>query len=157
MPDNSQFTKIVKHRQMLSVTLSDEDIRARGKQIAREIEEKHSAESEKKELSAEYSKKIQMHDRRIDQLSRVIDTGVDYQDVDIDIVYDFPAQELRKVRIDTGEVFIRRRMTDEESQLQLNLEIEEAEDPELPEQLEDPERKDPEKDDPNYEVQTKAA
>ena len=122
MKTTYEFSKTVKHRQLLSVTLTDEEIRARGKQIAREIEEMHSAESERKELNAELGKKIQAHSRVIDQLSRVIDTGIEYRDVDVDIVYDFAQQEIRKVRIDTGEIFVFRRMTDEESQMQMEFE-----------------------------------
>lgn len=102
----------------LPVQLPEEEIKIKGEELAKAVDSHTKLEEEKKNITADYGKRLKESSSEIRKLAKVVETGKEYRDVPVKHEY-FPGQNLCKVyREDTGELVEARSMTAEEYQLE---------------------------------------
>jgi hypothetical protein len=105
----------------LDVSLTPDEIREYGKQLARHQMVAQRLEDQKKAAADQFKAQISTEESEIGRLARIVDTGVEYRDVEVNDVPDYEAGMVRIVRLDTGEAFRSRPMLDEERQQELPM------------------------------------
>ena len=103
----------------LPVQLNDEEIADRGRAVAKAVEERAALQEAKKEADADINGKIKEQGGIIRTLSRVIATGTEEREIEVEVKKDNESRTVSVIREDTGEVVETRPMTAEE--LQQNL------------------------------------
>ena len=100
----------------LSCKLTDDELRAIGRNMAHEVELAQAAENNKKSVQAQFKATIEAHMANISLASKKINTGVEYREIECDIVFDYDLGIRYLQRRDTGETVESRLLTKEEKQ-----------------------------------------
>lgn len=89
---------------------------------ARTQSEKRAFENQKAQVTKQLAGEIAARDTELQKLSELISNGYEYRMVDCHVVMDSPDRGMATIcRADTGEVVRTRRMTSDETQMQLDL------------------------------------
>jgi len=108
-------------KRALRCNLKDEERLELGQRLAREQQNLAQTEDRKAEVASTIKAEIEAHRATINALSRTLNNGYDYRDVDCDIILNFESNAVMLVRVDTGEVVESRAMSAEERQRELDL------------------------------------
>jgi hypothetical protein len=108
-------TKIV----FLPVQLTEDELRAKGRQQASAMIEYTALEGEKRELVAELGTRLKSKRKELDRLAVEVRTGLESRPVECELVPIWGSHTVVTVRRDTGEQIDTRQMTAPERQLEL--------------------------------------
>ena len=109
-------TAVATEFRKLSVRLTSEEQRQRGKTLAERIEEYNREEQGIKAAAEAGRAKLKNLRRDIDALADVVDTGTERRDIECALMRDDRRFEIVWYRTDTGEEIERRPMTETERQ-----------------------------------------
>ena len=110
---------------LLECILTDQEKLSYGKQLVESVVAKSHAEDELKSFQTQQKAVIAQHDAKIALFSDKINTGREYRGIVCNVEFDFQAGVARSVRPDTSEVVNERKITDEERQEHMKLEVKE--------------------------------
>jgi hypothetical protein len=110
----------------LPVTLTKDEILARGKELAR-VKDEHTRAADEletaqlawKTMKEGFANRISEAEDRMRQLARAINSGVETRDVEVCDEPEFKAGVMNTVRLDTGELVSSRGLTEAERQRSL--------------------------------------
>jgi hypothetical protein len=112
----------LKHTEWLKYNFTEKELREFAKELARETALLAEAEEQKKAIVASFSEKVATAKTKLSILSRYINNGYDYRNVDCSVLMDSPKDGMKTVyRDDTGEEVKIAPMTPEEKQYVLTL------------------------------------
>jgi hypothetical protein len=103
----------------LPVKLSEEELKDRAKDLAKENSDKVQAELQKKDATAQLTATIKSCDTNISRLAKAINTGVEYREVECTWEYDFKKGVKTLKRNDTSEIVKRETITESERQVRI--------------------------------------
>ncbi len=107
----------------LKVTFTREERAEFALELARATQGKAEIELRKKEIAAKIKAEIEEHDTLIAGLARKVHDGYDFKDVEVEIIFDKPQPGEKSIyRKDTGEFVAKKRMSDEDRQMVIDLE-----------------------------------
>jgi hypothetical protein len=105
-----------KETRFMRVPLTDEELRARGEQLAtelhrlREMEADHAAQ--KKEMKEDEASQAEA----VDRVARIVRDRAEERSVEIELRYHLGSNLLQEIRLDTGEVTATREATKDDQQ-----------------------------------------
>jgi hypothetical protein len=105
----------------LPVKLTDEELRAKGDEIANQVIELIENEDDKKNCAADYTRRIKAIRQKIAALSGEVSSGTELRDVRCEERPDYEANLMLTFRLDTGEIIERRVLTHDERQQKMVL------------------------------------
>lgn len=105
----------------LKCTLTPDEVRTYGMELARANAARDEAEERKKEVDAQLKAEIESHQTRGLNLARKINNGYEYRDVECEMDGNYKTNTVMIRRLDTNEIIETRAMTDEERQTHLSL------------------------------------
>ena len=108
-------------KERLKYDFTDTEKLELGRELARELGELNQFEDELKEVKASYKAKIEKSQAAINYNSHKIYSGYEYRLIDCELIKDFDAKYIMKVRLDTGETFDGRPMTADELQQSMDF------------------------------------
>jgi len=108
-------------KERLKYDFSDKEKLELGRELARELGELNQCEDELKEIKANYKAKIEKGQAAINYISQKIYSGYEYRLIGCELVKDFNAKYIMKVRLDTGESFGGRPMNPDELQQSMDF------------------------------------
>lgn len=112
--------------QNLPVKLTQEEIKERGKQLAKTLAEKQVQEAERKHANDVFKGKISALESRAEDLARVVNNGIEYREVEVFEEPNLSDGVMRIYRRDTGELVDTKTLNQEEirrlAQRELQLE-----------------------------------
>lgn len=100
----------------LTCLLTPAEVEARGKELARATFDWEAAEEEKKSVVKDLGDKIKEHEANMKRLSRVVRSGKEEREVEIEWRPYPESETMRLFRMDTGEEISSRPMTREEKE-----------------------------------------
>jgi hypothetical protein len=103
----------------LHVRLTEEEVKAKGEELARTVAEKSKLDHEKKKIVGDYNGQIKTLENKIFTLATVVETGKELRDVPVKKELDAKRNICRIIRTDTFELVETRPMTPEERQTEL--------------------------------------
>ena len=96
--------EIKKEKRELTCRLTDEEVNAYAKELARNQEEKYEMEGRKKEIMSEFTANINRFDSHIAVLARKVHSGQETRQVECWYDYNWADNEKALYRADTGEL-----------------------------------------------------
>ena len=112
----------MKHLEILKYTFSDPELKGFSKELARENTTVAEAEEQKKAVMAQFAETITSSKSRISILSRYINNGYDYRNIECSVAMNSPNTGFKTiVRDDTGEEVKTVPMTESEMQEELKF------------------------------------
>jgi hypothetical protein len=108
--------------EILPVVLTDDEVRERGIKLAGVLQDIGREEFSKKSFNEGVKGRVDALESEADKLVTVIRAGKEDREVQVEEQKDYKAQEVRTVRLDTGEVIHHRAMTPRELQRPLPIE-----------------------------------
>jgi hypothetical protein len=105
----------------LKCTLTPDETRIYGQDLAKENASRDEAEERKKEIDAQLKAEIESHSTKALSLARKINNGYEYRDVKCEIIHDYREGTVTTTRLDTKENVEHRVMTAEERQTKMEL------------------------------------
>lgn len=106
---------------MLKCVLTEEEKRLLADNLADKQAELENLENEKKAVSKDYSSRIELTQATISTASNTYRQGWEVREVECSEIMDHERGEVRWVRLDTMEIYKRRKMTQDELQYALPL------------------------------------
>ena len=106
-------------REILHCKLTEAERLDRHDQIFRILQQADEIEASKKTAMEEHKARLSALKSKLCELRGVIDRGSEPRPVDCVIEHDYKAKQVRKRRLDTGEVYEKRVMTEGELQVSL--------------------------------------
>ena len=107
--------------QQLPVPLTEEELKQRGKDLAKTHQDIGEIERHKKEINDDFKAKISALEASTSSLSRAISNGYEYREVECEWAFFWEKGEKHMVRLDTGETVEIRKISDFERQERLPL------------------------------------
>ena len=98
-------------KEHLKCVLSEEELKLAGEESARYVQEKATQEADKKHSMAAFKARIDGADAKISEESNKIRNGYEYRDVECVTVRNYEKGTIKKIRTDTKEVIVDRKMT----------------------------------------------
>jgi hypothetical protein len=105
----------------LPVVLSDQELLNLSRNLANSNERLRNIENKKKEVNSGFTAEIANAKSEMDRISGIISAGVQYKDVECEVLIDQKHQIKKIVRLDTGECIDESRLTNSDMQLEFNL------------------------------------
>ncbi len=105
-----------KWSEVMPTKLTESELWDLARHAAELVVEYASVEEEKKHAGKEFTKQLREIRKETESLARNVTTGAADRDVDIQEILDFAEDVVYRVRMDTGEVIVRRKPTDAERQ-----------------------------------------
>jgi hypothetical protein len=121
--------------QQLPVQLTEDEIKQRGKDLAKTHQDIVEVERHKKEINDDFKAKLSALVASACSLSRAISNGYEYREVECNWAYFWEKGEKHMVRIDTGEVVEIRKISEYERQDRMLIDSEEKDEPQPVESL----------------------
>lgn len=106
-------------KKSLKYTFTQAEILELGSDLAREYAARTEAEANKKEVDAQLKAEIESHAAKAESLSRKLNNGYEYRDVECNEIFDYVQKTLSLERLDTGEIIYIRQLSVEELQSSL--------------------------------------
>jgi hypothetical protein len=103
----------------LSTSLTDEEQRDRGRQLARTIEDHRTEESRQEGMKREMKFVLAGLEAERDRLSAIVSRGEEMRDVEVEERADYDAGEYVRQRMDTLDILERRKLRENERQVPL--------------------------------------
>jgi len=122
--DGEEKVRASSSTQYLRCEFTDAELKEKGAELARAVNEKDTAESELKNVSTQIKHRISVADGKIRLNSEHIRSGYEMRNVECRKVFYMERDLVEVTRNDTGDVVSQRPLTEEERQFQLNLETE---------------------------------
>lgn len=117
MIEKRKTTEVLKH------TFTQEEVISKAMESAQEIQALESSRETLKEVSAQFKADIAKHEKRILELSRQINQGYDYRDMECEWHIDVPEPGMKSLfRLDSRELVRVDSMLPSEKQQELPLE-----------------------------------
>ena len=108
----------------LKYEFTEKELKDLARELARENTAMAESEEEKKSVVASFTERIADAKMKISKLSRYINNGYDYRNIECAVVMNSPRAGVKEVvRIDTGEIVKTINMTDTEKQESLPFEV----------------------------------
>jgi hypothetical protein len=107
--------------QKLKVPLTDEEQSNLGKELAVQLATINRLKDELVSIKSHYKSQIDLHTQNVNSLSRVINEGAEWRDVECQEVRNFTDNSVKVIRMDIGELVSERTMTAAERQKGLDL------------------------------------
>jgi len=108
----------------LKCSLTDDEVKVRGQQLAAAVKEFNEEATEQKDRKAEMKEQLDEIESRIDQLARVVNEKAEQRDVVVEIRADLGLKLIEEVRTDSGEMLGSRTMSgDDLRQAQANAQM----------------------------------
>ena len=107
--------------QKLKVPLTAEEQSNLGKELAVQLATINRLKDELVSIKSHYKSQIDLHTQNVNSLSRVINEGAEWRDVECQEVKNFTDNSVKVIRMDTGELVSERTMTAGERQRGLDL------------------------------------
>jgi len=108
-----------KEKRFLPVRLGETELVERAKELARSQQDIASLEEQKKTATADLTAQIKKGKQESRELTRIVSSGIEDQDVDCTIHMNYEDKRVMVTRDDTGEVVEERSMSADELQLKL--------------------------------------
>jgi len=105
-----------KIKERLRYDFTDEEKLDLGAELAREIGDYNHFEDELKDIKSSFKAKIEKAQAVINLLQQKVYAAYEYRLIDCEMVKDFDEKEIYFVRLDNGDIFDRRTMTQDELQ-----------------------------------------
>ena len=105
-----------KTKEHLKCELTEAEIKQLGYDLARKYSEITDLEENKKAVSSDFKSQIDAATALASSMSRKIQNGYEFRDVECEIRRDYARKIIEWVRLDTGEIFKDRIMTADELQ-----------------------------------------
>jgi len=106
----------------LPVSISDEELIEICHELGQDCVRKAELEEEKKNSASNFNEKIKMIQENIDTNSQMASTGTMLRKVSCKSEPDYGSKKVQYIRLDTGEIYDERDMTEEElSHIDMNL------------------------------------
>lgn len=138
-------------RKELTCTLDDSELAKYGRELSGRLSDLASIELEKKEAADNFKSRMSKIDKAIGEIQRKLHDGSEERVIECEQVLSFDTATVTIIRKDTGEVVEERPMTDEERQMPLGMDLDDA-DNEAPEEGEgDDDEPEEEETDPDVE------
>ena len=116
-----------KTKRQLEYKFTEEEIKERSKQLAYECRQVVQLQEQKKEVMSDFKAKIDAKDSLIAALSNNVNNGWEYRTIDCEIEMDTPKKGMKTItRTDTGEEVAKEKMTDDDRQEELPLDMQQA-------------------------------
>jgi hypothetical protein len=87
--------------------------------MARKVAEMELLEDQKKEVAQQFKSKLDGLQNEIKRLAKYVRNRYDYRETECELLFDYEDNEVRYIRMDTGEVHRVRDMTAAEKQMKL--------------------------------------
>lgn len=107
--------------EFLSCVLTDRELIAKSRELAKANEDLADVEARKKDVVAEFTAKQKKHEANIAELARVISTGKEYRMVKCEWEYNYNTGIKVLRRLDTNEVTVTENITQKERQLAVTV------------------------------------
>ena len=105
----------------LPVKLTENELLIKGQELADLERQLSEVEDEKREVSKEFSGRIEGMKNRISETANTINSKQEIRDVEVAVSMDYKSLTVRVVRTDTGEIVSERLMSDKERQSTLKF------------------------------------
>lgn len=103
----------------LPIPLTDEEKIVYGQNNAHAVEALAELEAAQKAAAETHKRKITLAKTEIAKLSHIVASGIEWRDIDCEVLMNFERGEVTTTRCDTGAVIEVRRMTMDEQQMEL--------------------------------------
>ena len=110
---------IKKTKQHLPCKLTEDELKAKSRELATTVQEINSEEDRQKNIKDQLKAKMSELESRQSRLAGEVAREEVYRDVEVEVRYDDKSDKVTEVRTDTGEVLITRKIWDDERQLVL--------------------------------------
>lgn len=117
----SPVVTVSKAKIFMKYVFTNEDMLALAQDMARALDEQHTAEDELKSVGTQIKSKIALASAAANSASSKIRAGSEHRNVECEITKNFTAGLVTTRRLDTGEITDTRLMTTEERQAELPL------------------------------------
>jgi hypothetical protein len=107
--------------EFLQCILTDKELIAKSRELAKANEDLADVEARKKDAVAEFAAKQKKHEANIAELSRVVSTGKEYRIVSCEWQYHYDTGIKNLVRLDTLETIITDNITQKERQMAVTV------------------------------------
>lgn len=104
---------------LLPVQLTEEEIKVKGEELAKDIKEHRDLELEKKAAAADFSKRMKTSSDNLLKLAQIVESGKEDREVPIKKEFDTRKNLCRITRLDSGDLVEARPMTEDEYQTEL--------------------------------------
>jgi len=115
-------TRVVNDSTRLEVVITDQKLLEYSRELTEHIREKAQAEDTLKSFKSQMKSEIDSHIAQINLLSGKIQSGKEFEQVDIEIYFDYNTRIKTYTRKDTGQVYKTESIRQDELQLHLDLE-----------------------------------
>jgi hypothetical protein len=115
-------TRLVQDSTRLEVVITDQKLLEYSRELTEHIREKAQAEDTLKSFKSQMKSEIDSHIAQINLLSGKIQSGKEFEQVDIEIYFDYNTRIKTFTRKDTGQVYKTESIRQDELQLHLDLE-----------------------------------
>lgn len=105
----------------LSCVLTDDELRERGEQLAKAIEDIATEQKNQESIKAEMKSSIATLEARRDALAAQVRRKAELRQVEVEEVTDYVSGRFSRSRLDTGEVIHERPLTNDERQASLEF------------------------------------
>lgn len=103
----------------LKVDLTQDEWNEASTSLADGISEIHSIENKEASIKAQIKSEKTACEAKIERLRGLVSNRYEYRTVPVEVQYDYSEGKVRKVRLDTGEIFHEREMVGDERQSSL--------------------------------------
>lgn len=117
--DHPPTMRTKKGKAHLEYKLTPQEVHAAGKDLADALKRRAQAEAKLETFKQQVKAEMAEADGQILRNQALVANESEYRMIDVEIRYDFKAGEKEIVRMDTGELVKKERITDEERQLEL--------------------------------------
>lgn len=104
---------------ILPVQLKEDEIKVKGEELAKAVDEHRKLEDEKKASAADFTKRLKASTANIIEVAKIVETGKEMREVPVRKDFDAKLNLCRIFRTDTDELVEARPMTEEEYQTEL--------------------------------------
>ena len=100
-------------------TLSDDERLNKADELANAVHKVESSKENKKIQMQHLANEVKIAEARRDRLSNIVASGIEYRTTGVEERIDWGKGKFTKTRLDTGEIFFERELTEAEKQVDL--------------------------------------
>lgn len=112
-------SKTTRSDESLPVRLTDEERLSKADELANVTQETERAIENKKITNAQLTGEVRVLEATRNNIANIVASGQEYRKVPVETKVDWNSGKLRKTRLDTGEVYFERNLTEHEKQLEI--------------------------------------
>jgi len=115
--------EVIKDRQFLQCKLTEDELAQAAQDLARLIDDQKAVDDEFDTIKSQFKAKLQKIDGDIGFKARLVRDKREIRSVDVEKTLDYTDCTIQVIRLDTGATIEVRKMTGDEKQLKLPLEV----------------------------------